>query len=453
MDHASDPVPGFAVGWESRSWDQEPDHSASRRQRLLARGPYRAAVPARIAALDVPIAADLQAEAEDAIREIARFDAEVAPLAERRGAEDAMPELAPLASVLLRTESASSSQIEGVTAGARALALATIEEKAGPNAQLVTANVTAMRRAVELADAISVDLILAAHEALLTGHEYAAPGRLRTEQVWIGSNAPSPHTASFVPPHPDLVPDAMSDLVDFVRRVDLPALLQVAVAHAQFETIHPFNDGNGRVGRTLVHAMLRRIGVTRRLTVPVSAGLLADTTAYFQALTDFRAGRVEPIVRQFVNASFRAVDNGRRLVEELDATHQAWSERLPSRQGSAARRLLPHLLNQPAVNVAYVEEQLGVALSAAQRAIEQLEGAEILVRSGTGRRNRVWLAPEIIDALDRFAERAGAEEREGREPGRGQFGRFGAWGGSSGANCPSGGTPADARVRAQHDIL
>jgi hypothetical protein len=128
------------------------------------------------------VGAALRAEAEDAVREITRFDAEVTAIAERRAAregDDAATELAPLASVLLRTESASSSEIEGVTAGARALAMAAIDAKAGPNAQLVTANVTAMQRAVALADNISVDTILAAHQALLDRHAYAAPGRVR----------------------------------------------------------------------------------------------------------------------------------------------------------------------------------------------------------------------------------------------------------------------------------
>ncbi|WP_157538633.1 MULTISPECIES: Fic family protein [unclassified Nocardioides] len=338
----------------------------------------------------------LQAEAEDAVRAITRFDADIASV-----------ELAPLAAVLLRTESASSSQIEGVTAGARALALAAIEKRSGRNAELVVANVTAMQRGIELADDISVGSILAVHDALLHGHEYAAPGRFRTEQVWIGSTAISPHAASFVPPHHDRVPAAMDDLIDFVRRTDLPVLVHVAIAHAQFETIHPFNDGNGRVGRTLVHAMLRHADVTRHLTVPVSAGLLADTSAYFDALTAYRAGDVEPIVRQFIAASFRAVDNGRILIEDLDRILQSWTDKLPSRRGSAARRLLPLLVNQPAVNVAYAVETTGVALSAAQRAVEQLEEAGILVRAGAARRNRVWTAPDVIDALDRFAERAG----------------------------------------------
>lgn len=402
--------PEFAVAWETHPWSREPDHSVSRRQQLSARGPYQAAIPATIADSKLQVDAALQAEAEDAVREITRFDAEVTAIAARRASregDDATTELAPLASVLLRTESASSSEIEGVTAGARALALAAIDANARPNAQLVTANVAAMQRGLALADRISIDTLLAAHQALLDRHAHAAPGRLRDQQVWIGSNALSPHTASFVPPHQSRVPAALDDLIVYVNRVDLPVMVQVAVAHAQFETIHPFNDGNGRIGRTLVHAMLRRSGVTRALTVPVSAGLLTDTSAYFQALTDYRDGYVETVIRQFINASFRAIGNGRILVDELEQVYEGWSKSLAARRGSAARRLLPHLLNQPAVNIAHVQTTTGVVLSAAQRAVEQLEEAGILRRAGGGRRNRAWIAHEVIDALDAFAERVG----------------------------------------------
>ena len=225
--------------------------------------------------------------------------------------------------------------------------------------------------------------------------------------MWIGSNALSPHTASFVPPHHTRVPGALDDLIAFVQRVDLPVLVQVAIAHAQFETIHPFNDGNGRIGRTLVHAMLRHSGVTRTLTVPVSAGLLTDTSAYFRALTDYREG----YSRRSSGSSSTRPSAPSTMAGSSSASWRlstsAGAEDLASRRGSAARRLLPHLLNQPAVNVAYAQAATGVALSAAQRAVEQLEDAGILKRAGGGQRNRAWIAQDVVDALDAFAERVG----------------------------------------------
>lgn len=139
----------------------------------------------------------------------------------------------------------------------------------------------------------------------------------------------------------------------------------------------------------------------------MSAGLLTDTAGYFQALADYHEGFAETIIRQFISASFRAIDNSRILAEDLGKVHADWSEHLASRRGSAARHLLPRLLEQPAVNVPSVAATAGVALSAAQRAVGQLEDAGIVQRANNGRRNRVWIAQDVINVLDAFAARAG----------------------------------------------
>lgn len=397
----------MAVTYEEHPWEQDADEPAilTRRQRMNARGHYRAAVTPEIADLPVNVPADVAAASEDALVEITRFDAELT--SGLPGLADCEGEIAPLASVLLRTESASSSQIENVTAGAKSLALATLHERTGPNAELVAANVTAMLRAIDMSDQLSLDSILAAHGALMSGHEYAQPGRIRDGQVWIGGRAPTPHTAEFVPPHHSRVATAMRDLIAFTDRTDIPVLTHAAVAHAQFETIHPFADGNGRIGRVLVHAMLRRSGATRRMTVPVSAGLLTDVRAYFDALTAYREGDPAPIVEQFALASLTAVGNGRRLAADLRDIHDRWETTLRARRDAAARRMLPHLVRQPAVTLRYVQESVEVSQPAAQRAIDQLVEAGALAPASQNRRNRVWVAPEVIEALDDFAARTG----------------------------------------------
>ncbi|WP_397492099.1 Fic family protein [Rhodococcus sp. WB9] len=108
-------------------------------------------------------------------------------------------------------------------------------------------------------------------------------------------------------------------MIVFANHVDVPVIAQIAVAHAQFETIHPCLDGNGRVGRALIQAMPRGGQLTRSVAVPVSAGLLHDTAEYCDALGEYRSGNVEPIVRSIAEASFGAVANGRTLVEDLEA--------------------------------------------------------------------------------------------------------------------------------------
>ncbi|WP_332879960.1 Fic family protein [Kineosporia rhizophila] len=396
MDELGSP----AVSHEERPWEPvENGMPLSRRARLASRGPYRAAVPAAIAHLDFALPGHVIAESTDALTEIARFDAELS-LPGHGG------EFVPLAAVLLRTESASSSQIENVTAGAKALALATLQEKAGANARLVAANVEAMSSAVDMAEDLSEQTLLAAHRVLMHGHADAQPGRFRDAQVWIGGSPFSPHTASFIPPHHDRLPAAMSDLMQFCERTDMPVLVHAALAHAQFETIHPFADGNGRVGRVPVHVMLKRAGATRRLTVPVSSGLLVDTAAYFDALTAFRAGDAAPIVQRFTEAAFAAVGNGRRLHRDILDCYEQWTQVVTARRDSAVWHVLPHLVSQPVVTAQFVQEAVGVSRTAALNAVNHLVKVVVLAPASAAQRDRVWVAGEIISALDEFAARA-----------------------------------------------
>jgi Fic family protein len=401
MDTAGMSGAGLAVSWEELPWQGNSETlPMSRSQRAAIRPTYRAAVPAPIAGLALDIEPAVAALVDDARAEIARFDAELSAMFPGT-------ELAPLPAVLLRTESASSSQIENITAGAKALALAQIGVvRRGSNADLVAANVDAMNRALELADSVTPAAILAIHEALMRGQALACPGSFRTEQVWIGGSSVSPHGAAFVAPHHSRVGPAIDDLVAFIQRTDLPLITQVAIAHAQFETIHPFNDGNGRTGRALVHAMLRYGGATTRTTVPVSAGLLADTDAYFAALTAYRAGDPSPIAARFGEAAFAAVRNGRSLATDLADIHSRWSSTLTARKTAAVWQVLPLLLSQPAVTSVVVQQAAGLSQPAADNVLRQLRDAGIVTKASGVQRYIVWVANDVTLALDAFAERA-----------------------------------------------
>ena len=390
----SGPLP--AIGNEELPWRSRisPD-LVSARVRQRHSGPYRAAIVPAIAARSPALPADVATLAEDASVEIARFDAEL-------GAE-----VAPFASVLLRSEAASSSKIENLTAGAKSIALAELGNKDKRNATEIVGNVDAMVAALTLADRLDVDAVLAMHHALLAHVEPAVAGRWRTEQVWIGGDSFGPHGAAFIPPHHDRVPALMADLLTFTQRVDLPLLSQAAIAHAQFETIHPFPDGNGRTGRALIHAMLRGHGLTRNVTVPVSAGLLTDTSGYFDALTAYRSGEPGAIVQRLATASFAAATNGRQLVRDLRSTRRSWDDRLSVRRGATAWQLADVLLRQPVVDTTTVARELGVTPQNALRAITPLVNAGILEEFTGFARNRVWQSREILDALDYFAARAG----------------------------------------------
>ncbi|WP_277212552.1 Fic family protein [Isoptericola croceus] len=339
---------------------------------------------------------DLFAESDDAAREMSRFDAELGG------------ELAPFTSVLLRSESAASSKIERLTASARQIALAELgPAKYGSNAPQIVANTRAMRAALDLADEMSPEAMLAMHRELMLQHDPQEAGRWRTEQVWIGGSDFSPAGADFVPPHHDHVPAAIDDLARFAARHDVPAIPHLAIAHAQFETIHPFTDGNGRTGRALVQAMLRARGLTRNVTMPLSAGLLAHVGDYYRALDAYREGRPEPLVTMFNTSTYRAIDNGRALVGDVRAIREAWDERLTVRRGSRTYDVADLLTRQPVIDSRTLASELGIARGHVRRHMDPLIEAGVVTETKVHRHGITWSALEILHALDDFAERAG----------------------------------------------
>lgn len=384
------------LGYESLPWEGDLGQ-LSRTQALRHSGPYLAAVPPEIGLLTPEISPRLAAESEEAAREIVRFDQYVSGVF--GGA------IAPMGAVLLRTESSSSSQIENLTVGARQLAMAELGEVSSSNAKLVTNNVKAMEAAIELSFKLDEASILKMHKALLGESDPKHAGRFRTEQVWIGGTSVAPHLATFIPPRHGRVEPAMADLVRFLDRDDLPTLVQASVAHAQFETVHPFTDGNGRTGRALVHALLANRGLTEQVTVPVSSGLLVNTRAYFDALGEYREGDIEPIVQQFNAAAIFAVDNGRRLVSDLEITLASIRDRITARSDAAAWKVADLLIGQPVINNPYVRDRLGISVVAAQGGLDHLESVGVLSRPSKRARDRVWHSPEILADLDSFAKR------------------------------------------------
>jgi Fic family protein len=388
-----------ALGHEPLPWDLSSVY-ASPTQKRKHRGTYRAAVPPTIAGRTPHLRATTRSLVDDATAELARFDERALDLL---GTDVRLG--SPIASILLRTESASSSQIEDITVGARQLALFEIGEARSANAALVSANVRAMRTGLHLVDDISEQSLLDAHEALLGPSQPTHAGRWRDQQVWIGGGAVGPHLADFVPPSAPRVPPLVTDLVAYCADRETSALVQAAVAHAQFETIHPFTDGNGRVGRILVHAVLARRGLTRHVVVPVSAGLLVDVDAYVDALDRYRAGDPEPIVERVAEAAFFGVGTSRELLSDLAEARRAARSRVTARSDAAAWRLVDHLVGQPVVSSTSAAHALDVPVMTAQRAIDHLVDVGVLTETTGRSRGRLWQLDDALDALDRFAER------------------------------------------------
>lgn len=264
-----------------------------------------------------------------------------------------------------------------------------------------------MQAAIDLSRDPSAVSIRRMHAVLMEQQPRHTPGEWRDEPVWIGTRTDTPVGASYVGPHHEHIPVLVDDLTEFTRDLGVPPLVSVAVAHAQFETIHPFSDGNGRTGRALAQSMLRHRGVTRNVAVPVSAGLLADVEGYHDALTAYHAGDVDRIVASFAAASLRAVRNARQLVEEIDAIRASWDERLTVRRHSHAWKLLDVLARRPVLTSATAAAELGVQQSNVYPPLGALVEAGIAKSKAEHQLGPFWCSDEVLAAIDAFAERSG----------------------------------------------
>lgn len=388
-----------ALRWEERTWEPSREQALFRAEAATIGRAYRAALPALIADQQLSLTGPVLAQVEEATAAMARLDASFPG------------EVGPLASMLLRGEAVSSSQIENITASARRVIEAEVTGEGAGNAVIVADATASMRAAVDLARRLDAHTILEVQRTLLEGSAPALVG-WRQEPVWIGGGTSTPVTADFVPPHHRHIPELIDDLVLFLARDDLPVLAQAALAHAQFETIHPFADGNGRVGRALVHALLRGKGVTRHLTIPVSGGLLARRDDYIGALTAYRGGDVTPVIGEFARAALHGAYHGARLLDQISMIRQGWTARLRARSDSRAWDLLDHLVTHPVLHSELAGSLLGILPGNASRLLRVLADQQILLASQHYKSRRtLYRAPEILDALDRYAEEVGRRRR------------------------------------------
>ena len=301
----------------------------------------------------------------------------------------------PLEALLTRLEAVSSCAFEGVEASPSSItaAFANPGRVQDENRRLILGNAAALDRAVRAgarADSFTVDDLLALHADVLAGTR-SFGGRVRTEAVWIGGPGSTPAHAVFVPPPAEYVMGLLEDLAAFVRRTDLPVLWQAAVAHAQFETIHPFGDGNGRTGRVLIGLILAAEGL--RLP-PFSAICLAHRGTYIEALTDYRSGRVDRSVSSLCSGLRDAVDRAVAVASELErATSELRTQMGRVRACSTVERALPYLASAPLIEVGGLAASLGVSFPAASNAIEALVERGVLVSENANARMRRWRCP------------------------------------------------------------
>jgi Fic family protein len=379
-----------------RHWRSAPGAIGSRRSRR----PYvfEAFVPARIADRDFDL--DGQTAAAVAAAQQACAELNLSPA-------DAI-NLEALARQLLRAEAVASSRIEGLLVSHRRLAHAAFADRqANTTAVAVVGNVRATERAIELAGAagdLTVETITEIHRTLFEGtRDEAIGGLLRQEQNWVGGSSSGPADAEFVPPPSEYVRPSLEDLAAFLNRTDLPPVLQAAVGHAQFETIHPFVDGNGRVGRALIHVVLRRRGLTPYYVPPVSLVLAGRADLYVQGLTDYRFGDENAWYLTFAEAVESAADGAHEFAERVRELQLNWMQMAGNpRPQSGAKKLIDALPAHPVVNLHSVQEITGVSAEAARQALNRLEAAGVLRKISVGRRNRAFESVGLFALLDAF---------------------------------------------------
>jgi Fic family protein len=382
---------------EARFWPADPASPPGGRRA----GRYEVFIPDFIAEREFALEGEAVGALADATRALGHLN-------------DTRPRLASLAALarnLLRSESAASSRIEGVNVSHRRLARAAYagvgRRRGDGRAAEVLGNVEAMERAIALGSATApfvLDDVRDIHRTLLRfTDDREIAGVLRTAQSWIGGNDYHPIGAPYVGPPHELVPGLLDDLCRFIARTDLAALAQAAIAHAQFENIHPFSDGNGRTGRALIYVVLRRRGEIGNYIPPISLVLAGQPRNYIGGLGAYSQGSVGRWCERFAHAAARAALHAERLAEEIEALQAHWLGCLGApRRDSAVCELIGALPAQPVIDVAAARQLTGKSHVAVGAAIARLEQAGILTPLNERKWGRVWECAELLALIDAF---------------------------------------------------
>jgi Fic family protein len=348
-----------------------------------------------------------------------------------------------MARFLLRSEAIASSLIEGIAPSPQQVALAELAQEEdvrgfSEQAKLVANNITILRHASrELVDAdrVGVDDIVSLHSALLPNEQHHG---LRTVQNWIGGSSWHPLEATFVPPVSGHVAPLMEDLAEYMNASLHAPLVQAALVHAQFDTIHPFADGNGRVGRALIHTVLARRGLAPRAVLPVSLVLSTLRDSYVRGLSAYRyvgdpngadaVTGVEAWLGTFLEACLAAAAQATQLAQEVTELEASWQARIAAHRAAVGKRMAPradsataHILTRltevPVMTTATALRILHISFPAARAALENLAEAGVLRRKTVDRGSTAYIAHEVLDLITYAERRLGSTQFDTRVSG------------------------------------
>jgi len=350
-----------------------------------------ATLPASIAELEPDLSPSVIRRTEQA--------AAAARLAQATGSAEVAARL------LLRSEGLASSAIEGLRASAADVALAASGAGGDDVAAWVADNLAVVADALDDEGPLDGERLLRWHRRLMDHAPGLADehrGAYRDRLGWVGGA--NPMLAAHVAAPPEAIGPAMDDLFAYAARTDVDPVTQAAVLHAQFETIHPFADGNGRLGRVLIgRTLAQRLDLA--VPPPVSQVLARDIGGYQAGLTLYRQGQAAAWVSWFADAVRTAAERTGAVLDAVAELEADWRDRVRSlRADSAARRLLPHLSTHPVLSARGVAAVLGVSPQAGLSALAALASAGILVEvdrasAGRGRPTRWWVAQDLLALL------------------------------------------------------
>ena len=341
---------------------------------------------------------------EDILEQLIKANSQLAIL---ESVATRIPDVDLFVSMYVRKEALMSSQIEGTQATLEDVLDPLIEDNTNRNVaevvNYIKATEYAIRRLHELP--LCNRLLKETHAILMEGvrGQEKNPGEFRCSQNWIGGKGSTLRNAKYIPPSPDDMTEAMSDLEKYINADDrLDGLIRAALIHYQFETIHPFLDGNGRIGRLLITLFLMEKKILTTPALYISYFLKKNRVEYYDRMTEVRSkGNYEQWVKFFLQAIAESAKDAIAAIDELTALHDKNVD-LVAGMGRASKNAMlvfRYLEANPIIEIGKTAEALGITFGTASNAVERLSSAGILEQTTTGRRNRTYAYKDYLAIL------------------------------------------------------